>query len=151
FLLVLLKYVLIVMAGLAIHQFVTYSIILKFFANRNPAEFFRKSSEIIITAFSISSSNATLPTAISVSINKLKIPKPIATFVLTIVSTGNQNRTALFEGITVLFLAQCVNVELSLRSQVTVVFLCSLAGIGTAGVPRGSLPVIVTILVCNGL
>jgi len=151
FLLVLLKYVLIVMAGLAIHQFVTYSIILKFFANRNPAEFFRKSSEIIITAFSTSSSNATLPTAISVSINKLKIPKPIANFVLTIGSTANQNGTALFEGITVLFLAQCFNVELSLVSQVTVVFLCILAGIGTAGVPGGSLPVIVTILVSIGV
>lgn len=151
FLLVLLKYVLIVMAGLAIHQFVTYSIILKFFAKRNPAEFFRKSSEIIITAFSTSSSNATLPTAISVSINKLKIPKPIANFVLTIGSTANQNGTALFEGITVLFLAQCFNIELSLVSQVTVVFLCILAGIGTAGVPGGSLPVIVTILVSIGV
>lgn len=151
FLIVLLKYVLIVLGGLAIHQFVTYSIILKFFANRNPIEFFRKSTEVILTAFSTSSSNATLPTAISVSINKLKIPKPIANFVLTIGSTANQNGTALFEGITVLFLAQCFNVELSLLSQITVVFLSILAGIGTAGVPGGSLPVIVTILVSIGV
>lgn len=151
FLMVLLQYVLIVLAGLAIHQFVTYSIILKYFANRNPIEFLRKSTEVILTAFSTSSSNATLPTAISVSINKLKIPKPIANFVLTIGSTANQNGTALFEGITVLFLAQCFNVELSLASQVTVVFLCILAGIGTAGVPGGSLPVIVTILVSIGV
>jgi len=151
FLMVLLQYVLIVLAGLAIHQFVTYSIILKYFSNRNPIDFFRKSSEVILTAFSTSSSNATLPTAISVSINKLNIPKPIANFVLTIGSTANQNGTALFEGITVLFLAQCFNVELSLVSQVTVVFLCILAGIGTAGVPGGSLPVIVTILVSIGV
>jgi len=151
FLMVLLQYVLIVIAGLAIHQFVTYSIVLKYFANRNPLEFFRKSTEVILTAFSTSSSNATLPTAISVSINKLNIPKPIANFVLTIGSTANQNGTALFEGITVLFLAQCFNVELSLASQVTVVFLCILAGIGTAGVPGGSLPVIVTILVSIGV
>lgn len=151
FLMVLLQYVLIVLAGLAIHQFVTYSIILKYFANRNPVEFLRKSTEVILTAFSTSSSNATLPTAIAVSINKLNIPKPIANFVLTIGSTANQNGTALFEGITVLFLAQCFNVELSLASQVTVVFLCILAGIGTAGVPGGSLPVIVTILVSIGV
>src|SRR5690606_10675835 len=151
FLMVLLQYVLIVLAGLAIHQFVTYSIILKYFANRNPIEFLRKSTGVILTAFSTSSSNATLPTAISISINKLKIPKPIANFVLTIGSTANQNGTALFEGITVLFLAQCFNVELSLASQVTVVFLCILAGIGTAGVPGGSLPVIVTILVSIGV
>lgn len=151
FLVVLLKYVLIVLGGLAIHQFVTYSIVLKFFANRNPIEFFRKSTEVILTAFSTSSSNATLPTAISVSINKLNIPKPIANFVLTIGSTANQNGTALFEGITVLFLAQCFNIELSLLSQITVVFLAILAGIGTAGVPGGSLPVIVTILVSIGV
>lgn len=151
FLMVLLQYVLIVLAGLAIHQFVTYSIILKYFANRNPIEFLRKSSEVILTAFSTSSSNATLPTAIAVSIDKLKIPKPIANFVLTIGSTANQNGTALFEGITVLFLAQCFNVELTLVQQVTVVFLCILAGIGTAGVPGGSLPVIVTILVSIGV
>src|SRR5690606_14567184 len=129
FLLVLLKYVLIVLGALAIHQFVTYSIILKFFAGRSPLQFFKNTSEIMITAFSTSSSNATLPTAIAVSIEKLKVPKPIANFVLTIGSTANQNGTALFEGITVLFLAQCFNVELSLASQITVVFLCILAGI----------------------
>src|SRR3546814_242498 len=146
FLVDLLVYVLIVLAALAIHQFVTYSIILKFFCGRNPLKFFSQTSEVMITAFSTSSSNATLPTAIAVSIEKLKIPKPIANFVLTIGSTANQNGTALFEGITVLFLAQCFNVDLSLTSQITVVFLCILAGIGTAGVPGGSLPVIVTIL-----
>src|SRR3546814_10916907 len=126
---------------------VTYSIILKFFCGRNPLKFFSQTSEVMITAFSTSSSNATLPTAIAVSIEKLKIPKPIANFVLTIGSTANKNGTALFEGITVLFLAKCFNVDLSLTSQITVVFLCILAGLGTAGVPGGSLLVIVTILV----
>ncbi|HYH57359.1 MAG TPA: dicarboxylate/amino acid:cation symporter, partial [Anseongella sp.] len=82
FLIVLLKYVLIVLAALAIHQFVTYSLILKFLAGRNPLRFFNQTSEVMITAFSTSSSNATLPTAIAVSIEKLKIPKPIANFVL---------------------------------------------------------------------
>ena len=151
FLLSLLWYVIIVLAALAIHQFVTFSIILKYFANRNPFKFYKDMSEVTLTALSTSSSNATLPTAIRVSIEKLKIPKPIAHFVLTVGSTGNQNGTALFEGITVLFLAQCFNVELSLASQITVVFLCILAGVGTAGVPGGSLPVIVTILVSIGV
>lgn len=151
FLLVLIKYVLIVLAALAIHQFVTYSLILKLFTKRSPLDFFRKTSGVMATAFSTSSSNATLPTAIAVSIEKLKIPKPITNFVLTIGSTANQNGTALFEGITVLFLAQCFGVELDLVAQVTVVFLCILAGIGTAGVPGGSLPVIVTILVTIGV
>lgn len=151
FLISLLWYVLVVLAALAIHQFVVYSIILKYFANRNPVKFMKDMGEVTLTAFSTSSSNATLPTAIRVSIEKLKIPKPIAHFVLTIGSTGNQNGTALFEGITVLFLAQCFNVDLSLTSQIIVVLLCVLAGVGTAGVPGGSLPVIVTILVSIGV
>lgn len=151
FLLALLQYVLVVIAALAIHQFVTYSIILKFFAGRSPIKFFKNIGEVMIVAFSTSSSNATLPTAIKVSIENLKIPKPISHFVLTIGSTGNQNGTALFEGITVLFLAQCFNVDMTVTAQVTVVFLCILAGIGTAGVPGGSLPVIVTILISIGV
>lgn len=151
FLLSLLWYVLIVLGALAIHQFVVYSIVLKYFAKRDPIKFMKDIGEVTLTAFSTSSSNATLPTAIRVSVEKLKIPKPIAHFVLTIGSTGNQNGTALFEGITVLFLAQVFDVDLSLGSQITVVLLCILAGVGTAGVPGGSLPVIVTILVSIGV
>lgn len=151
FLISLLWYVLVVLGALAIHQFVVYSIILKYFAKRNPVQFMKDMGEVTLTAFSTSSSNATLPTAIRVSIEKLKIPKPIAHFVLTIGSTGNQNGTALFEGITVLFLAQVFNVDLSIGSQITVVLLCILAGVGTAGVPGGSLPVIVTILISIGV
>lgn len=151
FLVSLLWYVLVVLGALAIHQFVVYSVVLKYFANRNPIQFMKDMGEVTLTAFSTSSSNATLPTAIRVSIEKLKIPKPIAHFVLTIGSTGNQNGTALFEGITVLFLAQVFDVELTVGSQFMVVVLCVLAGVGTAGVPGGSLPVIVTILVSIGV
>ncbi len=151
FLVSLLWYVLVVVGALAIHQFVVYSLILNYFANRNPIRFMKDMGEVTLTAFSTSSSNATLPTAIRVSIEKLGIPKPIAHFVLTIGSTGNQNGTALFEGITVLFLAQVFDVDLTIGSQVMVVVLCVLAGVGTAGVPGGSLPVIVTILVSIGV
>lgn len=151
FLITLAWYVGIVILGLAIQQFVVYGIILKYFAKKKPWQFMKDMSEVTLTAFSTSSSNATLPTAIRVSIEKLKIPKPITHFVLTIGSTGNQNGTALFEGITVLFLAQCFDVELSFVSQIMVVLLCVMAGVGTAGVPGGSLPVIVTILVSIGV
>ena len=65
---------------------------------------------------------------------------------LTIGSTANQNGTALFEGVTVLFLAQFYGVELAIGQQVMVVVVCILGGIGTAGVPGGSLPVIAMIL-----
>jgi Na+/H+-dicarboxylate symporter len=77
---------------------------------------------------------------------RLKLPRPIARFVLTIGATANQNGTAMFEGVTVIFLAQFFGVDLSLGQQLTVMMICILGGIGTAGVPAGSLPVIALIL-----
>lgn len=105
----------------------------------------------MVTAFSTSSSNATLPTAIRVTIDNVKVPRDVTHFVLTIGSTANQNGTALYEGITVLFLAQCFGVDLSVSTQIMVVFMCILAGVGTAGVPGGSLPVVMLILTSIGV
>lgn len=147
----LLGYVLVVLLALAIQQFLVYGLILKLLAKTSPIAFFRKIETVMLTAFSTSSSNATLPTAIRVSVEKLGLPKEIAHFVLTIGSTANQNGTALFEGITVLFLAQCFNVQLSLTQQVMVILLSILAGVGTAGVPGGSLPLIMGLLVSLGV
>lgn len=148
---VLLKYVLLVLGALAFHQFVTYSIILKYFAGRNPLEFFSSIKAVMLTAFSTSSSNATLPTAIKASTDKLGISKEVTNFTLTVGSTGNQHGTALYEGITILFLAQCFGVDLTIEKQFMVVFISILAGMGTAGVPGGSLPVIMLILVSIGV
>ena len=97
-------------------------------------------------AFSTSSSNATLPDALRVSEEKVGVPREINSFVLTLGSTANQNGTALFEGVTVLFLAQFYGVHLTLGQQVVVLFICVLGGIGTAGVPAGSIPVVAMIL-----
>jgi dicarboxylate/amino acid:cation (Na+ or H+) symporter, DAACS family len=71
--------------------------------------------------------------------------------VLTLGASANQNGTALYEGITVLFLAQVFGVDLTLGQQITVALLCVLAGIGTAGVPGGSLPLVVGVLVGIGV
>ncbi len=79
------------------------------------------------------------------------MPRDISQFVLTIGSTGNQNGTALYEGVVVLFLAQVFGVELSLGQQVTVVLMSVLAGVGTAGVPGGSIPLIVIVLQTVGV
>ena len=76
----------------------------------------------------------------------LKLPPHVSRFVLTLGSTANQNGTALFEGVTVLFLAQFYGVPLGLEQQALVLAICILAGIGTAGVPGGSIPVIAAIL-----
>jgi len=150
-LLLLSRFVLVVLAGLLIHQFVTYSLLLKYLAKMSPVVFFRNIREVMLMAFSTSSSNATLPTTIRVTIENLKIPRDIAQFVLTLGSTANQNGTALYEGITVLFLAQCFGVHLELSQQIFVVLLSILAGVGTAGVPSGSLPVIMIILTTIGV
>ena len=83
-------------------------------------------------AFATASSNATLPTALRVAEDNLRLPRRISRFVLTIGATANQNGTAMFEGITVIFLAQFFHVELSLTQQVMVMLVCILGGVGTA-------------------
>ncbi|KGM55298.1 sodium:dicarboxylate symporter [Lysobacter daejeonensis GH1-9] len=140
-------YVGVVVLALALHMFVTYSLALKFVGNYSPVKFFKGSQEAMVMAFSTASSNATLPTALRVAEEELGLPKRVSRFVLTVGATANQNGTALFEGVTVLFLAQFFGVELSLAQQVTVMFVCILGGIGTAGVPAGSLPVVA--LICG--
>jgi DAACS family dicarboxylate/amino acid:cation (Na+ or H+) symporter len=142
----LLGYVGVVALALAIHQFVVYSLAVKWFGGMSPRTFFRAVREAMITAFSTASSNATLPTSLKVAEEKLGLPRHVSRFVLTVGSTANQNGTALFEGVTVLFLAQFYGVELSLGQQLLVMAICILGGIGTAGVPAGSLPVVAMIL-----
>ncbi len=139
------------LAGLALQQFGVYSVILVFFARKSPLAFFREVREAMLVAFGTSSSNATLPTAIKVAIDDLKLPPRVANFVLTVGATGNQNGTALFEGFVVLFLAQVMGVTLSLDQQLTVVLMSVLAGIGTAGVPGGSIPLIVVVMQSVGI
>lgn len=140
-------FVLTVLLGLGIHFFGVYSLSVWFLSKINPIEFFKRVRTVIVTAFSTSSSNATLPTALRVSEENLGVPKEINSFVLTVGATANQNGTALYEGVTVLFLAQLAGVSLDLSLQLTVVYLAILGGIGTAGVPSGSIPFIIGILV----
>lgn len=140
------RYVGTVLLALLIHQFVVYSLAVKFLGGMSPVKFFKGIQEAMVTAFSTSSSNATLPTALRVAEEELHLPPSVSRFVLTIGATMNQNGTALFEGITVLFLAQFYGIQLSLTQQLTVVIICILGGIGTAGVPSGSIPVIAMIL-----
>jgi DAACS family dicarboxylate/amino acid:cation (Na+ or H+) symporter len=140
-------YVGVVVLALALHMFVVYSLVLKFAGGYSPRKFFKGVQEAMVMAFSTASSNATLPTALRVADEQLGLPRRVSRFVLTVGATANQNGTALFEGVTVLFLAQFFGVELTLVQQATVMFVCILGGIGTAGVPAGSLPVVA--LICG--
>lgn len=142
----LLMYVGVVLLALGTHMFVVYPLLLRFAGGVSPVWFFRNVQEAMVMAFSTASSNATLPTALRVAENNLRLPPRVARFVLTIGATANQNGTAIFEGVTVLFLAQIFGVELSIGQQALVLLICILGGIGTAGVPAGSLPVVALIL-----
>ncbi|MEO5657231.1 MAG: dicarboxylate/amino acid:cation symporter [Nitrospiria bacterium] len=147
----LLAYVGVVLLALLIQLLVVYSAAVRLLGGRSPLAFFRDVRLAMATAFATSSSSATLPTALIVAEEHLKLPRHISRFVLTAGSAMNQNGTALFEGITVLFLAQLFDVHLGLGQQLLIMGICILAGVGTAGVPAGSLPVIATILVLVGI
>ena len=144
------SFVAVAVGAMAIHMFVVYPICVATLGGMSPLKFFRGIREAMVVAFSTASSNASLPVSLRVAEQNLGLPRKIARFVLTVGATANQNGTALFEGVTVLFLAQFFSVDLSLGQQFIVMLVCILGGVGTAGVPAGSLPVIAKILAMVG-
>lgn len=144
-------FVLTVTFGLTVHLLLTYPIVLTLFSRMTPWTFFRNVREAMLVAFGTSSSNASLPTAIKVAEEDLQLPKEVSRFVLTVGATGNQNGTALYEGVVVLFMAQVFGVDLTIGEQLRVVLMAVLAGVGTAGVPGGSLPLIVVLMQSVGI
>ena len=144
-------YVGVVLLALGVQLLIVYPALLVTLGRKSPVAFFRDVQEAMVMAFSTASSNATLPTALRVAEHNLKLPRRVSRFVLTIGATANQNGTAMFEGVTVIFLAQFFGVELTLWQQITVMLVCILGGIGTAGVPAGSLPVVALILAMVGI
>ena len=144
-------YALVVVIGLLFQFFVIYSLSLKFIARTSPFAFFKSCQEVYLYAFTTASSNATLPVALECAEHVLKLPPRISRFVLTVGASANQNGSALFEGVTVIFLAQVYGIDLSIGQQVLVVLMSILAGVGTAGVPGGSLPLIVVLMTQVGI
>jgi DAACS family dicarboxylate/amino acid:cation (Na+ or H+) symporter len=144
-------YVAVVLVGLLVHAGVTMSVILRGLAGINPLRFWSKIREVVITAFSTSSSNATLPTSLLVAERNLRIPPRIGGFVLPLGATMNMNGTALFEGVTVLFIAQVFGVDLPIAKQAIVVVLSVLTAVGAAGVPGGSIPLLMVMATSVGV
>lgn len=144
-------YVFVVMLGLALHALFGISGLVAALGRMNPLTFWKSVTAPIITAFSTSSSMATLPTSINAAERRLGIQPKIAGFVLPLGATMNMNGTALFEGVTVLFLAQVFGVPLDLGLQVIVVVLSVLTAIGAAGVPGGSLPLMMLVMATVGV
>jgi DAACS family dicarboxylate/amino acid:cation (Na+ or H+) symporter len=139
-------FVAVVLGGLLFHAAVVLSLLVRTLGGRSPLEFWRRSRAVIVTAFSTSSSSATLPTTMRVARDELGLREATTGFVLPLGATMNMNGTALFEGVTILFLAQVFGVELSLGTQVFVLLLAVITAIGAAGVPGGSIPMMMGVL-----
>jgi DAACS family dicarboxylate/amino acid:cation (Na+ or H+) symporter len=151
FLHALLSFVLGVLLVMAVHLFGTMSLLLKLFSHRSPGAFFKAIRTVLVTAFSTSSSAATLPTTIQVSREKLGVSASTAGFVLPLGATMNMSGTALYEGCVVLFVAQVYGIPLGLGAQLTLLLLAVLSAVAVAAVPGASLPLIVGLLATFGL
>jgi Na+/H+-dicarboxylate symporter len=136
---------------MSLHLFVVMSLLLKLLSRRTPKQFFSAVRTVMITAFSTSSSSATLPTSIQVAKEKLGVSSTTAGFVLPLGATLNMSGTALYEGCVVLFIAQAYGVELGLLQSLTLLLLSVLSAVAVAGIPGGSLPLIVGLLSTFGV
>lgn len=144
-------YVVVVLLGLLLHAAIGISALVRFFGRMSPVRFWKSVTAPIVTAFSTSSSMATLPTSIKTAEDELDVQPKVAGFVLPLGATMNMNGTSLFEGVTVLFLAQVFGVDLGVGEQVIVVILAVLTAIGAAGVPGGSLPLMMLVMATVGV
>lgn len=134
------------MGGLVFYQVVVITLLARVFAGLSPARFYRGIRTLLVTAFSTSSSNATMPTTIRTAVDEFGAKKEIAGFVMPLGATMNMNGTALFEGVSVLFLAQVYGSELGVAQQLMVIGFAVLIAIGAAGVPGGSIPLLAIVL-----
>lgn len=150
-LLALAIYTAVVLAALATQVLVVYLPLLRIVARRNPIEYLRQSREIWITAFSTSSSSATLPTTLRVSEELLGVPRSIASFVLPLGATINMAGTTIYQVIGVHFVAQVWGVDLSFTASLTLIVISILMAIGAAGVPGGVIPLLYVTMAAVGL
>jgi DAACS family dicarboxylate/amino acid:cation (Na+ or H+) symporter len=134
-----------------LHLFGTMSIWLRFLANRGPLDTFKLLRPVLVTAFSTSSSAATLPTALAVAQEDLGVRAPVAGFVLPLGTTMNMSGTALYEGCVVLFVAQVFGIDLGFAQQATLVLLAVLSAVAVSAIPGGSLPLIAGLLAAFGI
>lgn len=138
-------------AVLLLHLFGTMSLWIKFWTRRSPKRVWSDMRAVLITAFSTSSSNATLPAALACAKDTLRLQPSVAGFVLPLGTTMNMSGTALYEGCVVLFVAQVFGVDLSAGQQVTLLLLSVLSAVAVAGIPGGSLPLIAGLLSTFGI
>lgn len=148
---VLLKYILVVLFGFLLIMFIVYPIILRFVIHYPVGTFYKKILPVILTAFSTSSSNATLPTTIVRTEKHLGVSNRVASFTLPLGATINMDGTGLFGTIVVLFAAQVMGVDLSFGSMIVLAFMMLIIAISAAGIPSGAIPLLAGIMISFGI
>lgn len=144
-------YILCVSLGLSIHMFITLPLIMRVIGKVDPIKHFQSISTVLMTAFSTSSSNGTLPITMETVEKKTGVSNRITSFTLPLGATVNMDGTALYECVAAIFIAQAYGIELTLTQQAIVVLTALLASIGTAGIPMAGLVTITIILTAIGL
>jgi Na+/H+-dicarboxylate symporter len=147
----LLVYTVVVVAGLMLHAFGTYGLILRFVAGVNPGKFYKRIAAVPLLAFSTSSSNATLPLTIETAEEKVGVSNQVASFVLPLGATINMDGTALYQAVAVLFIAQIYGIDLGLAEQMIIVLTATLASVGAAGVPSAGIITLIIVLNSVGM
>jgi len=150
-LLVLLKYSLIVIVGLILHVTIVYSSAIKIFSKHKIRTFFKGIRPAQLIAFSSASSSATLPVTMECTEENLGVPGQIASFVLPLGATINMDGTALYQGVSAVFIAQFYGMGLTVPQQLTIVFTAVLASIGTAGAPMAGVITLAIVLKSIGV
>jgi proton glutamate symport protein len=145
------KFFFVVLAALAIHMFIVMPILLKGVARVRPVKHFQAMFPALLTAFSTSSSSATLPVTLDCVQDRAGVSNKTSSFVLPLGATINMDGTALYECVAALFIAQAYGLELGFVEQFTVVILALMTSIGVAGIPAASLVAITIILAAMGL
>jgi proton glutamate symport protein len=140
-----------VLGGLFFHAFITLPVLLRLIGKVNPYKHFQALTTPLLTAFSTSSSSATLPLTMDAVENNVGVSNKITSFVLPLGATVNMDGTALYECVAAMFIAQAYGIHLSFLSQIVVVFTALLASIGAAGIPMAGLVMITVILSAVGL
>jgi Na+/H+-dicarboxylate symporter len=145
------KYMGVVLLGLSLHAFITLPLLLRLIGKVNPLKHFRALTTPLLTAFSTSSSGATLPLTMDAVEHKSGVSPKITSFTLPLGATINMDGTALYECVVAMFIAQAYGVDLSITQQAVVVLTALLASIGAAGIPMAGLVMISVVLTAVGL
>ena len=147
----MLKYMFCVVLALIVQCFVVYPSMLSFFTRLNPLRFFKKFFPVMTFAFTTSVSAAVVPFNIETMVKKIGVSRKLTSFTIPLGATINMDGTAIMQGVAVVFISQIYDMPLTLANLLTVIFMTTVASIGTAGLPSIGLITLTMILVSVGL